>query len=119
MTSRSQSIGRGGKDDEETPRRNGKAKKEKEIFAPPLIADLPTAWDEAHESFAVLEKCVYESKRMGASKEQDEMMVCDCVYNRSKLSPSARLKIGSDGSAEGGGTDRGEMRSSELLAGRG
>lgn len=86
MTSRSQSVGRGGKDAEETPRRNGKAKKEKEIFAPPLIADLPSAWDEAHESFAVLEKCVYESKRMGASKEQDEMMVCDCVYDRSKLS---------------------------------
>lgn len=57
-------------------------KKEKEVFAPPLIADLPNAWDEAHESFEVLERCVYESKKMGASRETDEMMVCDCVYDK-------------------------------------
>lgn len=68
----------------ETPRKggNGKIKKEKEPFNPPTIGDLPNAWDEAHESFEVLERCVYESKKMGASREQDEMMVCDCVFDK-------------------------------------
>ncbi|WWD19848.1 hypothetical protein CI109_104315 [Kwoniella shandongensis] len=49
---------------------------------PTLIDDLPTAWDEAHETFETLEKCVYERKDMGLSKENDEMMVCDCVWDR-------------------------------------
>ncbi|ORY31608.1 hypothetical protein BCR39DRAFT_86195 [Naematelia encephala] len=49
---------------------------------PTLIDDLPIAWDEAHETFESLEKCVYEFKGLGLSREQDEMMVCDCVYDR-------------------------------------
>ncbi|OXM77986.1 histone-lysine N-methyltransferase, H3 lysine-36 specific [Cryptococcus neoformans Bt63] len=53
-----------------------------EEFKPVLIDDLPTAWDEAHETFEALEKCVYERKDIGLSKENDEMMVCECVYNR-------------------------------------
>lgn len=53
-----------------------------EVFKPVLIDDLPTAWDEAHETFEALEKCVYERKDIGLSKENDEMMVCECVYNR-------------------------------------
>lgn len=55
-----------------------------EEFKPVLIDDLPTAWDEAHETFEALEKCVYERKDIGLSKENDEMMVCECVYNRRK-----------------------------------
>ncbi|WVQ94922.1 hypothetical protein IAU59_002008 [Kwoniella sp. CBS 9459] len=49
---------------------------------PQLIDDLPEAWDEAHETFEALEKCHYELKSLGLSKEQDEMMVCDCVWDR-------------------------------------
>lgn len=49
---------------------------------PILIDDLPTAWDEAHETFETLEKCVYERKDLGASREADEMMVCDCTFDR-------------------------------------
>lgn len=49
---------------------------------PRTCLDLPTAWDEAHETFEVLEKCVYEMKGLGLSREQDEMMVCDCVYDK-------------------------------------
>ncbi|OCF61564.1 histone-lysine N-methyltransferase, H3 lysine-36 specific [Kwoniella mangroviensis CBS 10435] len=47
-----------------------------------LIDDLPTAWDEAHETFVSLDKCHYESKGLGLSREQDEMMVCDCIYDK-------------------------------------
>lgn len=56
-----------------------------EVFKPVLIDDLPTAWDEAHETFEALEKCVYERKDIGLSKENDEMMVCECVYNRRRF----------------------------------
>lgn len=49
---------------------------------PMLIDDLPTAWDEAHQSFAALDKCVYETKGLGLSREQDDMMVCDCMYDK-------------------------------------
>ena len=97
-TSRSQSTGAVGRD-EETPRRAGRQKKEKVAFAPPLIETLPIAWDEAHETFEVLERCVYETKRLGASREQDEMMVCDCMFDRSEYgSPSRRT--GDHSSAE-------------------
>ncbi|WVQ83668.1 hypothetical protein IAT38_005811 [Cryptococcus sp. DSM 104549] len=61
-------------------KKGGKVKAEE---APPvLIDDLPTAWDEAHETFETLEKCVYERKDIGTSKENDEMMVCDCVWDK-------------------------------------
>ncbi|WVQ75628.1 hypothetical protein IAR50_005257 [Cryptococcus sp. DSM 104548] len=56
---------------------------------PVLIDDLPSAWDEAHETFSTLEKCVYERKDIGLSKENNEMMVCDCVW--SKHDPDAVL----------------------------
>ena len=36
------------------------------------------------ETFETLEKCVYERKDLGLSREQDEMMICDCVYDRGK-----------------------------------
>lgn len=49
---------------------------------PRLCLDLPTAWDEAHETFEVLERCVYERKELGLSREQDDMMVCDCVFDK-------------------------------------
>lgn len=73
-----------------TPRASSKAsgsagarvKKEAVPIQRPLIDDLPLAWDEAHETFDVLEACVYETKKMGLSREQDEMMVCDCVYDK-------------------------------------
>ncbi|TXT15823.1 hypothetical protein VHUM_00326 [Vanrija humicola] len=48
---------------------------------PRLIDDLPDAWDAAHATFENLERCVYERKDLGLSREQDEMMVCDCVYD--------------------------------------
>ena len=61
-----------GKSGSSTPARAG----------PILIADLPTAWDEAHETFTSLQKCVYERKDLGLSRESDEMMVCDCVFDK-------------------------------------
>lgn len=48
---------------------------------PALVGDLPLAWDDALDTFEQLERCVYERKDMGLSREQDEMMVCDCVYD--------------------------------------
>ena len=68
-----------------TPRQaksGGRVKKEVVPIQRPLIDDLPLAWDEAHQTFDVLEACVYENKKMGLSREQDEMMVCDCVYDK-------------------------------------
>ncbi|ODO05535.1 hypothetical protein I350_04586 [Cryptococcus amylolentus CBS 6273] len=56
---------------------------------PVLIDDLPSAWDEAHETFSTLEKCVYERKDIGLTKENNEMMVCDCTW--SKYDPDAEL----------------------------
>ncbi|WVR09631.1 hypothetical protein IAU60_006704 [Kwoniella sp. DSM 27419] len=49
---------------------------------PQLIDDLPSAWDEAHETFEALDKCHYETKGLGLSREQDEMMVCDCTWDK-------------------------------------
>ena len=51
-------------------------------LGPTRIPALPLAWDEALASFETLETCVYERKDLGASREQDEMMVCDCTYDR-------------------------------------
>jgi histone-lysine N-methyltransferase SETD2 len=48
---------------------------------PALIPELPLAWDEALASFDSLERCVYERKDLGLSREQDDMMVCDCSYD--------------------------------------
>ena len=47
-----------------------------------MVDDLPVAWDEAHATFTALDKCVYETKGLGLSREQDDMMVCDCVYDK-------------------------------------
>jgi histone-lysine N-methyltransferase SETD2 len=49
---------------------------------PMMVDDLPVAWDEAHATFTALDKCVYETKGLGLSREQDDMMVCDCVYDK-------------------------------------
>ncbi|ORX40448.1 hypothetical protein BD324DRAFT_658455 [Kockovaella imperatae] len=54
----------------------------KEAPGPMLVNHLPVAWEEAHETFVELERCVYERKDLGLSREQDEMMVCDCVYDK-------------------------------------
>lgn len=65
------------------PRRGANNRKKQATPPKPvLIDDLPAGWDEAHETFESLERCVYERKDMGLSKEQDEMMVCDCVYDK-------------------------------------
>ena len=70
---------------------------------PPQIIDhLPQAWDEAHQTFDTLERCVYERKDLGLSREQDEMMVCDCVYDKreSEQLVSAPFTGGADGSSD-------------------
>ena len=61
---------------------------------PILIDDLPTAWDEAHRSFVALDKCVYDTKGLGLSREQDEMMVCDCVYDKRESSAPGYISRG-------------------------
>jgi hypothetical protein len=65
-----------------TKRSNGVKKEKSPPSGPILIPDLPIAWDEAHETFETLEKCVYERKDLGLSRESDEMMVCDCSFNK-------------------------------------
>ena len=73
-------------EDSPIPRVKGVGGRGKKAAAPPvipvLIDQLPDAWDAAHETFDALERCVYERKDMGLSNEQDEMMVCDCVFDR-------------------------------------
>lgn len=68
------------------PALNGRNSTRKKAAAvehkPILIDDLPDAWDDAHNSFGALDKCVYETKGLGLSREQDDMMVCDCVYDK-------------------------------------
>ncbi|CAK9780083.1 hypothetical protein CC85DRAFT_283658 [Cutaneotrichosporon oleaginosum] len=60
----------------------GPSRRKKEAPPPPtLIPDLPLAWDDALASFDSLERCVYERKDLGLSREQDDMMVCDCTFN--------------------------------------
>ncbi|BEJ11877.1 hypothetical protein CspHIS471_0203370 [Cutaneotrichosporon sp. HIS471] len=49
--------------------------------SPALVPQLPLAWDEALASFDSLARCVYERKDLGLSREQDDMMVCDCSYD--------------------------------------
>lgn len=73
-----------------TPRRKKKGTSRTPPPKPALVDHLPVAWDEAHESFGTLEKCVYEHKTLGLSREQDEMMVCDCVYDRGEWAVCAR-----------------------------
>lgn len=69
----------------------------KKIKTPPpppqLIDDLPAAWDAAHETFDTLERCVYERKDLGQSHEQDEMMVCDCVFDKREIISSGVADI--------------------------
>ena len=78
------------------PPKSGRKKAGKGISTvqPILIDDLPTAWDDAHETFDVLEQCVYERKDLGLSREQDEMMVCDCVYDKRESQRVYRSAMG-------------------------
>jgi hypothetical protein len=68
------------------PTLNGRQSSRKKAAAmehkPMMVDDLPVAWDEAHATFTALDKCVYETKGLGLSREQDDMMVCDCVYDK-------------------------------------
>lgn len=57
-------------------------------LGPTLVPELPLAWDEALQTFTALDKCVYERKDLGLSREQDEMMVCDCTYDPGELQGS-------------------------------
>ncbi|KAK4688692.1 [histone H3]-lysine36 N-trimethyltransferase, partial [Tremellales sp. Uapishka_1] len=49
---------------------------------PTLITHLPNAEQDAFQTFENIERCLYEKKMLGMSNEQDEMMVCDCLYDR-------------------------------------
>jgi len=70
-------------DDEDIPKpKTGRRKTAPLPVKPVLIDHLPTARAEAHETFDELERCVYERKDLGLSREQDEMMVCDCVFDK-------------------------------------
>ncbi|KAL7424574.1 histone methyltransferase set2 [Cryptotrichosporon argae] len=67
------------------PSSSRKPARKKKAATPPLrqlIGGLPDAWAPAHATFEALDKCVYERKDLGLSREQDEMMVCDCVWDR-------------------------------------
>ncbi|WWC64819.1 uncharacterized protein I303_107433 [Kwoniella dejecticola CBS 10117] len=83
-SSSSSAIGTGtGTGTNGTGKRSKKVKIEPTSTGPILIDDLPLAWDEAYETYQNLDKCHYETKNLGLSREQDEMMVCDCVYDKS------------------------------------
>lgn len=49
---------------------------------PTLITNLPNADEAAKETYIDLERCLYESKALGLSKQTEEMMVCDCVHEK-------------------------------------
>lgn len=72
-----------------------------------LIPDLPLAWDDALASFDSLERCVYERKDLGLSREQDDMMVCDCTYDAGE---SGREWVGKNEGAGGAGRGRSRHR---------
>ena len=83
----------------------GKREKEKKDVPPPpqIIDHLPVAWEEAHETFDTLERCVYERKDLGLSREQDEMMICDCVYEKREYNKACLSSFvgGVNGAAQG------------------
>lgn len=60
-----------------------------------FIKDLPNAEREALSTFAELKENEFQTKGLGRSNQQEEMMVCDCVFDESKLdglaSSSSRL----------------------------
>ena len=62
--------------------KTGRKKSAPVSVKPALVEHLPLAWEDAHETFDELERCVYERKDLGLSREQDEMMVCDCVFDK-------------------------------------
>lgn len=72
-------------------RARGRSRAKTESPAPTLVPDLPLAWDEALETFETLDRCVYERKDLGLSREQDEMMVCDCTYDPGEYFPFPSL----------------------------
>lgn len=81
------------------PSGSSRRKKESTPPRPPmLIPDLPLAWDDALGSFDSLERCVYERKDLGLSREQDDMMVCDCTYDpgESAYDPGCESRPGSE-----------------------
>jgi hypothetical protein len=60
---------------------------------PTLITDLPRADDAAKETYIDLERCLYESKVLGLSKQTEEMMVCDCVHEKGSSFVQVQLKV--------------------------
>jgi len=48
-----------------------------------FIKDLPDAEQEALSTFSELRENDFQTKGLGRSHQQDEMMVCDCTFNES------------------------------------
>lgn len=65
-------------------RRSRKAKG-KELDGPTQLIDhLPRVEDEALATFDVLPENTFEKKHLGRSNQQEDMMICDCVFNPSE-----------------------------------
>jgi hypothetical protein len=48
-----------------------------------FIKDLPEAEQEALSTFSELRENDFQSKALGRSNQQEEMMICDCTFNES------------------------------------
>lgn len=56
------------------------AKLAKEEVKIPLIDHLPEAGEEARQTFVTLPGNVHQYKSLGRSNQDEESMICDCVY---------------------------------------
>jgi hypothetical protein len=58
-----------------------------------FIKDLPNAEREALSTFSVLKENDFQTKGLGRSNQQEEMMVCDCTFDEGKLAYLAPLPL--------------------------
>jgi hypothetical protein len=58
-----------------------KKKKEAPIGVTQFIHHLPRAEEQAIQEFEVLEQNTFQFKSLGRSGQQEDMMVCDCVFD--------------------------------------
>lgn len=69
-------------------RKSGKKNRNGETTrATQLISHLPRVEEDALTTFDVLSENTFEKKTLGRSNQQEDMMICDCVFNPSESPP--------------------------------
>ncbi len=68
-----------------TKERPGRKKKEAPIGVTQFIHHLPRAEKEALQEFEVLEHNSFQYKSLGRSGQQEDMMICDCVFDPGEM----------------------------------